>query len=106
MYKIGIIGEKESLMGFGALGADVYFTDNAEQAQKILNKLVSENYAIIFIVENIAIEMKTITDKYKDALLPAIITIPGIKGNLGMGMANVRRAMERAIGKDILFNND
>ena len=40
--------------------------------------------------------------RYKDALTPAIILIPGKEGSLGIGMANVKTAVERAVGADIL----
>ena len=39
--------------------------------------------------------------RYKDALTPAIILIPGKEGSLGIGMANVKTAVERAVGADI-----
>ncbi|MDD6159415.1 MAG: V-type ATP synthase subunit F, partial [bacterium] len=41
-------------------------------------------------------------DKYKDRLTPAVILIPGKEGSLGVGMANVKKAVERAVGADIL----
>ena len=40
--------------------------------------------------------------RYKDALTPAIILIPGKEGSLGIGMDNVKTAVERAVGADIL----
>ena len=43
-----------------------------------------------------------IRDRYKDALTPAIILIPGKEGPLGIGMANIKTAVERAVGADIL----
>ena len=39
---------------------------------------------------------------YKDELRPAIILIPGRSGSLGIGKANIQRAIERAVGADIL----
>ena len=36
------------------------------------------------------------------ALTPAIILIPGKSGSLGIGMANVKKSVERAVGADIL----
>ena len=39
--------------------------------------------------------------RYKDALTPAIILIPGKEGSLGIGVANVKTAVERAVGADI-----
>ena len=41
-------------------------------------------------------------EKYKDALTPAIILIPGREGSLGIGKNNIQRAIERAVGADIL----
>jgi V/A-type H+-transporting ATPase subunit F len=45
-------------------------------------------------------------DKYSEKTLPAIIPIPGNKGSKGLGMDNIKKAAEKAIGADILFNND
>lgn len=37
---------------------------------------------------------------------PAIIPIPGVDGNFGIGIANVKKSVERAVGADILFGGD
>ena len=39
--------------------------------------------------------------RYKDALRPAIILIPGREGSLGIGKDNIQNAIKRAIGTDI-----
>ena len=41
-------------------------------------------------------------ERYQDALTPAIILIPGKEGSLGIGMDNVKKFVERAVGADIL----
>lgn len=46
-----------------------------------------------------------VIDEYKDSELPAIILIPGLQGSLGIGMAGVKKSVERAVGADILFND-
>ena len=50
--------------------------------------------------------MSTLTEeeraKYKDMPLPAITVIPSSKGSRGYGMANIKSAVERAVGADIL----
>ena len=40
--------------------------------------------------------------RFKDSLTPAIILIPGKEGSLGIGMRNIKQAVERAVGADIL----
>ena len=41
-------------------------------------------------------------ERYKDELRPAIILIPGREGSLGIGMGNIQKAIQRAVGADIL----
>lgn len=47
-----------------------------------------------------------IIDAYKEQPIPAIIPIPGKDGSLGIGIRNVKKNVERAVGADILFNED
>lgn len=101
MYKIAVMGDKESVLGFKALGLDVFPCDTA-MAKELLHDLSRQNYAIIYITEQIAKEIKSEIDEYKDSLTPAIILIPSKEGSLGIGMDNVRICVERAVGADIL----
>ena len=102
MYKIAVIGDKDSVLGFKALGLDVHPAESVEQARKTLHTLAKDSYAIIYLTEQLAAQMQPDLDRYKDALTPAIILIPGKEGALGIGMANVKTAVERAVGADIL----
>ena len=78
MYKIGIIGERDSVLGFMALGFSVHEAQDAEQAAKKLQALVkSGEYAVIFLTENYAQLLEEETNRYKDMPLPAVVSIPG-----------------------------
>lgn len=101
MYKIAVLGDNESVLGFKALGLDVFPCDN-NKAKDLLHDLAKQNYAVIYITEQIAKEIKPEIDEYKDSLTPAIILIPSKEGSLGIGMNNVRICVERAVGADIL----
>ena len=106
MYKIGIIGERESVQGFMALGFSVFEAADAETARAALHKAAkSGEYAAIFLLENLAPALEEDIARYKDAPLPAITVIPGRTGGTGYGMAAIRAAAERAIGADILFKD-
>ena len=102
MYKIGVLGDKDSVLGFKALGLDVFPAESVEEARHTLHDLAKRDYAIIYLTEQYAAGMQAEIDRYKDELTPAIILIPGKEGSLGIGMANVKRAVERAVGADIL----
>ena len=94
-------------MGFKALGLEACPVANTEEARETLRRLTkdSEDYAIIYVEENLAQELQHEIDKFKDVPKPAIILIPGKDGSLGIGMADVRRSVEKAVGADILFND-
>ena len=55
-----------------------------------------------YLTEQYAQHMTAELERYKDQLIPAVILIPGKEGSLGIGMANVKKAVERAVGADIL----
>ncbi len=102
MYKIAVLGDKDSVLGFKALGLDVHPVETVEEAKKTLHRMAKENYAVIYLTEQFACHMDEELARYKDELTPAIILIPGKEGSLGIGMANVKKAVERAVGADIL----
>ncbi|AMJ40326.1 V-type ATP synthase subunit F [Anaerotignum propionicum] len=104
MSKVGIIGDKDSILGFLALGIDIFPAYNAEEVKKTIHKLAEKDYAIIYITEQASLMAKESIAKYKDFELPAIIVIPGVGGSMGLGMNEVRESAKRAIGADILFS--
>ncbi len=107
MLKIAVIGRRETVMGFTALGLEAYPVADGSEAKAILRTLTHEreDVAIIYIEEDIAVELQGQIDKFKDSPKPAIILIPGREGSLGMGLSALNAAVERAIGTNILENN-
>jgi len=101
-YKIAVLGDKDSVLGFKALGLDVYPAETVEEARKTLHALAKGDYAVVYLTEQYAAGMEADVARYKDELTPAVILIPGKDGSLGIGMANVKTAVERAVGADIL----
>ncbi len=108
-YEIAIIGPKEVVIGFKAIGLHTEFSMTAEatleKINELKNELIGENpkYAIIFILESHAKEIPA--DEYKKATadaLPAVIAIPGPEGATGFGMERLGQIVEKAIGSNIL----
>ena len=102
MYKIAVLGDRDSTLGFKALGLEVCSVSTPEEGREALHRMAKENFAIIYVTEQLANQLSTDIARYKDSLTPAIILIPGKEGSLGIGMANVTTAVERAVGADIL----
>lgn len=101
-YRIAVLGDRESVLGFKALGLDVFPAETVEEAKSTLHRLAKENYAVVYLTEQLAQYMSEELARYKDELTPAVILIPGKEGSLGIGMANVKKSVERAVGADIL----
>jgi V/A-type H+/Na+-transporting ATPase subunit F len=104
MYEVCVIGDKDSVLGFKALGFTVFVVNNAAEAEQIIEK-ASRQYAVIFITDNYAQELKSVIDGYRNRKLPSIVPIYGGSGETGIGMKIIRDAMERAVGADILFKS-
>lgn len=104
MYKIAVIGDRDSIYGFAALGLDIFPAEDSEQGGKTLRTLADGEYAVIYITEALAAKLTAEIDRYSDNITPAIIPIPGVKGNTGAGIALVKKSVERAVGSDIIFN--
>lgn len=101
MYKIGVMGDKDSIYGFSSVGLTVMPVEEPAEGVKLLKRFADE-FAVIFITERLAEEMDSEIQKYRERTVPAIIPIPGVTGNTGIGMKNVSRSVEQAVGSDIL----
>lgn len=105
MHKVAVMGDYDSIYGFSALGLDIFPQTDSIKAVQELRRIVSGDYAIIYITESLAAEIKEEIDKYREQISPAIILIPGVMGNTGHGVQGVKDAVEQAIGSDIVFGN-
>lgn len=106
MYKIAVMGDRDSIYGFAAVGLTPFPITDTEEAAAKLKSLVDSNYAVIYITEELANRIQKEIDYFSDRDLPAIILIPGVFGNTGKGIQAVKHSVERAVGSDIIFGDD
>ncbi len=102
MYKVAVMGDRDSVLGFRALGLDVFPCEEASEARKLLHQLAREDYAVVYITEQLSTLISQEIERYKDRMTPAVILIPGRSGSLGLGAGALQSAVERAVGADIL----
>lgn len=103
---IAVIGDSESIKGFCAIGLDIYPCDDIQDASRLLRRIAdSDNYAIIFLTEEIFNSVEKERSRYEEKLTPAIVPIPGVKGNSGTGIKRLSSFVEQAVGSDIIFND-
>lgn len=102
--KIAVIGDKDSVLAFKAVGVETFYASGMFEANDLIKKL-KEDYAVIFITEDLAEQISDTIEKLKSRAYPAVIPIPGSLGSNGYGLKNIRSDVEKAIGADILFND-
>lgn len=114
-YKIAIVGSREEILCFKAVGVDIFPIKNIKEATEKLFELKKERqsddensppkFAIIFVMENILKEISA--DDFKKlsiGALPAITSLPGHSGSTGYGDTKIRQLVEKAVGSDIFGN--
>ena len=104
MAKIGVIGDKDSVLLFQAVGLDVFFEDEGERANRTLH-LAREGYAAVFVTEKLYPACAETIQEYQASAYPAIIPIPDNQGSRGVGAEALRKNVEKAVGMDILANS-
>ena len=103
---IAMIGDSESVKGFGAVGFDLFICDDIQNSAAVLKQITEDDYyAIIFMTEEIFQQTAKEREKFAEMLTPAMIPLPGTRGNAGIGTQRLSSFVEKAVGSDILFKN-
>ena len=103
---IAIIGDSESIKGFGAVGMDLFLCDDPLNAPQLLRQITEDDfYAIIYMTEEIFAACAKEREKFIERPTPAMIPLPGVRGNTGLGQKRLSSFVEQAVGSDILFGN-
>lgn len=102
---IAVVGDKDSILAFKAIGLDVFPVETEVQARDTVHTL-ARSYSVIFITEKFAKQIESLTKRYLARPYPVIVPIPSSEGNTGYGLELIKANVEKAIGADILFNKE
>jgi V/A-type H+-transporting ATPase subunit F len=97
------IGDYEMVLPFQAVGVTpvVLSAEKRGEFGHTLERLARENYAVVFIQEDLYVgftkEVEAVVDAYPTSVLP----LPGVSGGSGAGLAAIRNSVEKAVGMDI-----
>ncbi len=100
------MGERDAVLAFQSMGMKAVSADKPEAISRAVHELAREGYAVVFITEQAAALIPETLSRYQTEPTPAIIPIPGSRGNTGFGMQQLRANVEKAIGADILFDRE
>ena len=104
--KIAVIGDHDSIIGYKTLGMEVFAVNDAQDVIAILDDISQKGYAVIYITEQFASQIEETIALYRSQKLPSVVPIPSISGKNGLGMQQVREAVKKAVGADILGFDD
>ena len=83
-YKIAILGTQDSVLGFKALGLDVFGVSSVEDSRAALDTIQEKNeHAGVFITEDWMEKLEDRIAKFSGQSLPAILPVPSQKGSTG-----------------------
>ncbi|MBO4694937.1 MAG: V-type ATP synthase subunit F [Clostridia bacterium] len=102
---IAVVGDKDSVLAFKAIGIDAYPVDGEMQARSVVREL-ARTYSVIFITDAIAAQIESLLKRYKTRPYPVVVPIPSAEGNTGFGMQGIKNDVEKAIGSDIIFGKE
>ena len=105
MYKIGVLGDYDSICAFSALGLDIAPVSDVKEAEAKLKDMALAEYGIIYITEQYFKELESVLSAYRESVTPAILPIPCVKGFYGVGKERMKKFVEQAVGSDIIYND-
>ena len=101
--KLAIVGDGDAILVFKAAGVAAFAADDVKQARDVLRKAARE-YQIIFVTEELARKVGDFLKRFDEEPYPVVLPIPSADGDGSYGKETLKRAMERALGVDILYN--
>ncbi|MGI6109399.1 MAG: V-type ATP synthase subunit F [Eubacteriaceae bacterium] len=99
--KLSVVGERDSVMIFKALGFITVYAQTAEEVEKAVKDLAREETPVIYITESAAEKIPETIAHFKSEPYPAIIPIPDKTGSKGLGMKGINANVEKAVGTNI-----
>ena len=104
---IAFIGDSESVKGFSAVGIDAVICDDTAESAALLKSIADKDmYAVIYMTEELFDAAAKEVSKLSEQTTPAVIPLPGARGNSGTGLRRLSAFVEQAVGSDILFKGN
>ena len=101
MAKIAVIGDRDSVLGFRALGLEVHTVEDSTEARHLLRKAAEEGCAAVLLWVALAARVEVEFVRFLVGVCPAFVLFRGLGGSLGLGETALHNAVERAVGADI-----
>lgn len=102
MSEIAMIGDRDSILGFKALGVAIFPVNTKDESIAALEKVIAQEYKVAFITEQIAPSPEEIAEIIGDRTFPVVTMVPSNRGSTGLAMQRLQMLVRKAAGADIL----
>lgn len=106
MSSIAFIGDLDSVWAFTAFGVSMFAVTGGEEARAAFADAAGQDYALIFVTEDVYEACEDQITELRDRALPAVTVLPNIRGSRGLAAAEIHRAVGAAVGADILAGDE
>ena len=98
MYKIAFMGDRKSLTMYRPAGFSLFMPGSEADVKKIIQDIEEDQYAIIFVTEQVYRMAKETIQRFDNSFLPAIIVLPGYGEDGEEGIKRMNELIENAVG--------
>lgn len=99
---IAFIGDRETIIGFKIIGADIFAVHNSKEFLNIFYEMELEKYSTIFVTEDVIKDIVEKVEVLQKQIAPSLTVIPKRFLKLNIGETILKRNVRKAIGTDIL----
>jgi len=103
--KVTVIGDRDSVLGFAALGVTV-MTPRPEEVRESMTKAIKDEAVVIFITERLAEEVTDLIEDMSHRPIPSVVTIPDAGGSRGMGLKKLDDIIVTAVGSRLAMDDE
>ena len=102
MSEIAMIGDRDSILGFKALGVTIFPVNIKSESVEALQDVIRQEYKVAFITEQMAPGPEEIANLIGDRTFPVVTMIPSNRGSTGLAMQRLQMLVRKAAGADVL----
>jgi V/A-type H+-transporting ATPase subunit F len=102
MSEIAMIGDRDSILGFKALGVAIFPVNSKDESIEALKEIIKQEYKVAFITEQMAPNSGEIAGVLSGRTFPVVTMIPSNRGSTGLAMQRLKLLVRKAAGADVL----
>ncbi|MFQ5691822.1 MAG: V-type ATP synthase subunit F [Nitrospinota bacterium] len=106
MSRVAFVGDRVSGSAFRPLGVEVWEAEDAESAPQRVEEALQAGCDVLLITEACALWAEEKLEDLRASALPAVAVVPGVTSRRGLGLARLKRNVERALGSDFILQED